>query len=145
MSKSVMNRCSEVKRLMTAWLDGELEPARRDAVARHLAACVVCRTEMAALQADRQVLASSRTPEPSPFLLTRVMAEVRRTRPARVWLPVPVLRIAAAVLLVTASLGTGILVGRGLAGSGRADDTVWSAGYTEPVAVDVYEPALGGE
>ncbi|MEO0085259.1 MAG: zf-HC2 domain-containing protein [candidate division WOR-3 bacterium] len=134
-----------MKRLIPAWLDGELEPTRRDAVAKHLAVCVVCRAEMAALRADRQALVSSRTPEPSPYLLTRVMAEARRIRPSRVWLTVPALRAAAAVLVVAASLGVGVLLGRGFAGGTQSADTAWSLSYSEPVVVDVYEPALGGE
>lgn len=145
MSKQVMTKCSEVKRLIPAWLDGELAPARRDTVAKHLAGCVVCRAEMAALRADRQALVSSRTPEPSPFLVTRVMAEVRRTRPARVLLPSPALRAAAAVLAVFAGLGAGVLIGHGFAGRLSTADAGWSAGYPEPVVVDVYEPALGGK
>jgi len=144
-SNRVMSKCSEVKRLLPAWLDGELAPARRDEVAKHLAACVVCRAEMAALRSDRQALVSARVPGPSSFLLTRVMAEVKRTRPARIAMPIPALRTAVAALAVVVGLGIGVLLGRGLAGSRSPSDAVWPASYTEPVVVDVYESVLGGE
>lgn len=138
-------KCSEVRRMLPAWLDRELADSRRDEVAKHLAACVVCRAEMAALRRDLAALASGRAPEPSPFLLTRVMAEVRTRRLARRFLPVPVLRAAAAVLVVAASLGAGVFLGHGFAGRSAATDESWSVSYSAPVAIDVYEPALGGE
>jgi anti-sigma factor RsiW len=89
------NECAQIRQELGVYLVGTIEPARREAVARHLATCPECRAELAGLAglpallrrvpADelRQLLQGDViTPAPGPPLsaLLGRMARVRRRR-----------------------------------------------------------------
>lgn len=72
---------------LTALLDGALSPARAEEVLRHLAACAECRAEKVRLASVVAALGRRpASPEPSPFLWTRLQARLAaETRPRPSW------------------------------------------------------------
>ncbi len=68
--------------LLSAYLDGELDPARRRQVAAHLAACAICTRELAQLQAGNDALAglqpTPKAPDLRPNLHRRLRRRLRR-------------------------------------------------------------------
>jgi anti-sigma factor RsiW len=55
---------------LSAWLDGELEPAERTTLERHLSTCAWCQNELAALREVRTLVRALPTPRaPRSFLL----------------------------------------------------------------------------
>jgi anti-sigma factor RsiW len=68
-----------VREDLTAFLDGALPPARREAVARHLEACGACRAERDRLGAALAALSRlPAPPEPSPGFEARLAARLAR-------------------------------------------------------------------
>ena len=69
--------------LLSAYLDGELDPARRRQVEEHLATCAICAEELARLQAGDAVLAGLRptpmAPDQRADLRRRVRGQGART------------------------------------------------------------------
>jgi len=146
-SNNTMN-CRQVKRLLPPYLDEELSGRVRDGVSAHLASCPACRAELEALKADIGLLELAGTPEVTPFLATRVMAEIRQRQsvPARrAFRPGWVLSMAAGVILVALSLGVGTMVGSGLAQghSSATSDDIYATATADP-SLDAYQSLLGG-
>jgi anti-sigma factor RsiW len=168
-SNDSMN-CGQVKRLLPSSLDEELSGRVREQIASHLASCPACRFELEALKADMGLLEQFGTPEVSPFLVTRVMAEIRqsaesegRSRALGVWrwpqrplsdsavFGVSLGRLVgslAAAIVVAVSIGAGVFFGSGLA---RASTTVATnsteaaVSYVESSAADMYSMMSGGD
>ena len=69
--------------LLSAYLDGELDPARRELVAAHLATCAICTQELAHLQAGDEALAglqpTPKAPDLRPQLRRRLRQQAART------------------------------------------------------------------
>ncbi len=147
MSNKAMN-CRQVKRLLPPYQDKELSGRAPDEIAAHLASCPACRSELEALTADIGLLQQAGAPEVTPFLATRVMAEIRQRHvaPRRAFRPGWVLSVAAGVMLVALSLGVGTLVGSGLAqGSTSATgDDIYATATADP-SLDTYQSLMGGE
>jgi anti-sigma factor RsiW len=147
-SNRTMN-CRQVKRLLPPSLDEELSGRARDDVSAHLASCPACRSELEALKADIGLLELAGAPEVTPFLATRVMAEIRQRQTAtarRSFRPGWVLSAAAGVILVALSLGVGTLLGSGLAQghANAAGDDIFATATADP-SLDAYQSLLGGE
>jgi anti-sigma factor RsiW len=68
--------CAVVAAGLDAYVDGELEPAERAAVERHLATCEACRAEVALLSLVEQSLQYLARPEPSEAMRERLLARV---------------------------------------------------------------------
>jgi len=64
--------------LLSAYLDGELDPARRRQVAAHLATCAICTQELAQLQAGDAALAGLQPTPIAPDLRRRLRRRLRR-------------------------------------------------------------------
>ena len=60
--------------LLSAWLDGELEPAKATAVATHLEACAACAAEREEVEAGRAAVRRLPTLEPPSGVLTATPA-----------------------------------------------------------------------
>jgi predicted anti-sigma-YlaC factor YlaD len=146
-SNNTMN-CGQVKRLLPPFLDEELSGRALDGVTSHLASCPTCRTELEALKADMGLLEQVDTPEVTPFLVTRVMAEVRQRGQ-----PVPhgfgrLVGSLTAALVVVVSIGVGVFVGSSLAQASStvaANSTEAAVSYVESSAVDMYSLMSGGD
>ena len=67
-----------VEPLLSAYLDGELNPARRQQVAAHLATCALCTQELAQLQAGDDALAGLPPPPLAPPLAPPLRRRLRR-------------------------------------------------------------------
>lgn len=99
---------------LTAFLDGALDEARREVVARHLEACGACRAERDRLASA--LVALSRlppAPEPSPGFEARLAARIARERrpgllarlaPRRVAWLAPAAGLAAAALVTAVAI-----------------------------------------
>jgi anti-sigma factor RsiW len=74
-----MNDAHEtVEPLLSAYLDGELEPERQQQVAVHLATCAICAEELAHLQAGDAALASLHPTPQAPDLRPQLRRRLRR-------------------------------------------------------------------
>ena len=146
--------CDDTETLV-AYIYDEIEPVRRDAVARHLIECARCRTEVAALGGVRHALAQWTPPAP-PLRFGVVQTAVPEPvvdnviRPAvPSWQTVPVwAQVAAATLAVAVSASVANV-------QVRHDATGWSVstGWMAPApaapagagplaADDAWKPAL---
>jgi len=150
-SKQVMSTsCTQARQMLSRRLDGELANEDRRLLDNHLSGCGACWDELAALERDRAVMAALPAPGQPPWLLTRVMAEVRRSgRRSRRWFGLGrAVGAVAAALLVVVGAGAGVFIGTSMARAGQGANgngdelTVSSA---ESVAFDVYEAVIGGE
>ena len=147
MSNRSMN-CGQVKRLLPPFLDEELSGRAREDTASHLASCPACRAELEALKADIGLLEQAGTPEVRPFLVTRVMAEIReRGRPVPHGFGRLVGSLAAA-LVVAVSIGAGVFFGSGLAQASTAvaaNSTEAAVSYVESSTAGMYSIMSGGD
>ena len=147
MSNNTMN-CGQVKRLLPPFLDEELSGRTREQIASHLASCPTCRTELEALKADMGLLEQVRTPEVTPFLVTRVMAEIREQRRTAPHGFGRLVGSLTAALVVVVSIGVGVLVGSSLAqapSTVAANSTEAAVSYVESSAADMYSMLSGGD
>jgi anti-sigma factor RsiW len=138
-------KCNKVTKRLSAWLDGEVSGTEKDRISRHLEKCANCRQELEILKADANVLRAFESPDASPYLLTRVMAEVRAEEPVRMPARRPwwqrAMPIAAGVLLVAGGLVAGTVMGNQMAGTdteqqGLLDGTDSFAEFAETVLVE---------
>ena len=140
--------CGQVKRLLPPFLDEELSGGVREQIASHLASCPTCRVELEALKADMGMLEQVGTPEVTPFLATRVMAEIRQRRH-----PVPrgfgrLVGSLTAALVVVVSIGAGVFFGSGLAQASStvaSNSTEAAVTYVESSTAGMYSLMSGGD
>src|SRR5579864_3303258 len=64
--------------LLSAYLDGELDPARRRQVTAHLATCAICTHELAQLRAGDEMLAGLQSTPRAPDLRPHLRRRLRR-------------------------------------------------------------------
>jgi anti-sigma factor RsiW len=80
--------CQTLDPLVTPYVDGELDAARRDAVEAHLRRCAPCHSRVAAEQSVREVIRARRdalTKTGAPPALRARCAAMTRTPPVRAW------------------------------------------------------------
>ena len=109
-----MNRHDDIRRMLSAYSGDDLSESDRLLVERHLADCQECRAQLAQLQQLRAVLRELPDVEPPPWLVSRIMAQVRDEHEAvpqrswiqRLFLPLktklPIEALALVVVCVTA-------------------------------------------
>jgi len=68
--------CSDIRRKLVVFSDGELEPAAKELVSRHLDLCPGCREELAQLQRLGAELDRFEAVEAGPYLVTRVKQQI---------------------------------------------------------------------
>jgi len=83
---------------LSAFLEGDLEPAESGGVAEHVAACARCREAVADLRQLRDGARSLLAIEPPPRVWQAIQERVNRRRQAPHWLWVGVPAMAAAVM-----------------------------------------------
>lgn len=140
-------RCKKAESLLSAYLDAELAGQSQDALKQHLSGCPACRTKLEELRADHALLKSVPPPEPSVYLVTRAMAEIRAGHAQRQHLGLRrALSTVAAALLIAISAGVGTFVGVGLADQSSHHDSggLLEIGTTDPV-VELAQTVVGGE
>lgn len=74
--------CRDVEKWLSAFMDDELDPARKDAVASHLNTCEACRSRLAEWEAVWRALDALPAASPSPAFRGRLAARLHETRPA---------------------------------------------------------------
>jgi len=137
-----------VKRLLPPFLDEELSGGVREQIASHLASCPACRTELEALKADMGLLEQVETPEVTPFLVTRVMAEIRQQRNSAPQGFARIVGTLAAALVVAVSIGAGVFFGSGLAQAtttAATNSTEAAVSYVESSDASMYSLMAGGD
>ena len=70
-------KCSEVKRKLSAYLDGEMSERDKKDIAEHVQQCKGCKEELAALSKVMDALGVLEGMEPPPYFITRVRQCVR--------------------------------------------------------------------
>lgn len=106
-----MENCEEIRYLLSAYLDGELEESERIDLEEHLEDCPGCAEELAGLKESREILGSLEGVEPPPDFLSRVHSRLENqssvksgTRklifPLRLKIPLEVAGLAAAAVLI---------------------------------------------
>jgi anti-sigma factor RsiW len=124
--------CRDVEKTLSAYLDGELAPGRKDVVASHLSSCEACRSRLAEWGAVWKALDALPVAESSPAFRARVLARLRQTRPSaserleRFLIPVS----AAAVALL--GFWVGYIAGGGGSSTARAPESA------SPIASTAY-------
>ena len=68
--------CSEIKKLITVFLDGQLEPDEHQRVQSHLDTCAECRREARAIQSAWEMVGELDDIQPDPNFKTRFWARV---------------------------------------------------------------------
>lgn len=138
--------CRAARRVLPASLDSELAGPEQERLRSHLAQCPACRVEAEQLRAQLAALRDVDRPEVPPYIVTRVMAEVRAHRPStRFALGLGrVLGATLAGLLVAAGIGIGTLLGSGLAQRAAAPtETLVVFEASDTAAPDIYSALLG--
>lgn len=108
-------RCTQAKKQLSSYLDGELEPGARESVASHLATCPDCRVAYGRLEAVHAFLARAERYEPRPGLSLRVVAALDARAAARRPFFPSALRLTARAVALTAVIAIGMASGRLLA------------------------------
>lgn len=105
----MMNRCRGIEMELAAYASGELEPAGRESVRRHLDGCTECRAELAREMILRETLGGLSEASPPAILDTRIMGAVHtagtdsRSRWSRH-------RLTAAITVAAASLALALIL-----------------------------------
>ncbi|WP_033337519.1 anti-sigma factor family protein [Catenuloplanes japonicus] len=127
-----MNAEVEHSQLIGAYVLETLEPAERSEVDAHLATCETCRTELADLEAMKEVLgeippeALIHGPPDADLVLQRTLRQIRQEKSSAARWQQGLITAAAAVALV-AAIGGGVLVGRGAGGTDAPPQAIPSA------------------
>jgi predicted anti-sigma-YlaC factor YlaD len=111
-------KCSKVKRMLSAYLDGEVSEKEKELITEHTATCATCKTKLEELSATNRIIDTVEDVEATPYFFTRLMKTIKdREKTQTVTIPfferirnivVPVGAIA--ILLV--SLITGQQIGK---------------------------------
>jgi anti-sigma factor RsiW len=118
-----MKTCQSVRKKLSAYQDGEVTTAEKDAIDAHLRTCEACRKQHEALLQTYRMLRSLPEIEPAPGLSRRIVDTatrawepfwVRALGEALRWLPAPaaMVALAAAGLLVGTMLGNLLIEGQ---------------------------------
>lgn len=138
--------CKDAKRLIPAFLDGELGVERSAAVKSHLVDCRTCRQEMAALERTMECLEAPEAIQPA-FTL----ADIRRRASQRrsiglLWLP-PLPRFASAAMLLAAMAIGGISGAYHASQRGAPANlppAVSAQGVSDSLGLDAFDNGLAG-
>jgi anti-sigma factor RsiW len=103
-------KCKNVTKLVKAWLDGELEPARARLVERHVAECPDCRAQAADF-GEISLAVRSYAAGPVPALdVGRVLERSRQCERESARIVTALRHIAAAAAIILFVSGVGALV-----------------------------------
>jgi anti-sigma factor RsiW len=74
-------KCSDIRNLLSLYLDDALDEPERGRVAAHLAGCADCRREAEILSKSWEMLGELDEIEPNPFYVSRFYARLAERRP----------------------------------------------------------------
>jgi anti-sigma factor RsiW len=139
--------CNAARRLIPAYLDGELNSAKTTDLAEHIASCEVCTRETAAIKRTMAAMGTCAGMEPA-FTLADIRERAARRRPlAQVWLG-QLMRPATAALVVAAlaiGSGSGIYYSTHLsAHSRRVPAPVSRQSASDSFGLDAFDDGLSG-
>ena len=136
-------RCSEVKPLLSSFMDNAMTGKELHAVAEHVEQCEACRCELAALSTAQKLLSSLGPAKAHPKLALRLHAavaeELARTRETRFGLPVywrercKLWMVPATAAIVTTVVAFGLLIEMLVPAPMRKANDVAINLYTPPV------------
>jgi anti-sigma factor RsiW len=113
-----MDTCIDTTPLVTAWVDGDLDPAAASRVAAHVAVCERCaaaaegeRAVRRLLHDRREALTATRAPETLVARLRALDRPVAAAPVRRAWLRLPV-AVAATLFLALSGFGLHVATGR---------------------------------
>jgi len=131
-----MQTCRHIRKKLSAYQDGEVEPAEKEAIEDHLRTCDACRKQHAALLQTYRMLRNLPEIESTPGFSRRILAKAtQRKEPEWIRVLGGIFRLlpAPAALVTVAIVGllTGALLGNYL--TARESDTppTFSASYTD--------------
>ena len=140
--------CRTAKRLIPAFMDGELEPHRAALLDQHLASCHSCRLEAATLKRTMEAMGVSEDIEPSFTLADiRERAGQHRSRnPLSAWLwQMPRLATAAMLLAALAVGGvSGIYHGSRSDSQPQRPHAVSTQRVSDSFGLDAFDDGLAG-
>ena len=137
-------RCLKAHKLLSPYMDGELHPAKREALESHLKECDGCRAEFESLQ-KLQALFGHTEKYSAPYgFATRVTAAAGARSKGRAALAPWFVKLAEAALFALI-ISAGVLSGDFLSGRLMPEKT---ASLTSSLSLEIFDPAppesLGG-
>jgi len=140
--------CKAAKKLIPAFMDGELDLQSSEALSQHVASCQACREEMAALKRTAEAMATYVEIEPSFTLADirerAVRQEARSLMPARLW-SMPRFVTAAMVLAALATGGvSGVYYGSHVGGRAKSPPVVSAQHASKSFGLDAFDNGLAG-
>lgn len=140
--------CKVAKRLISAFVDGELGHDKTALLSQHLASCRVCREEMAVLKRTVEAIGVCGDIEPS-FTLADIRERAARRQPASLvpaWLrEMPRLATAAMVLAALAAGSiSGIYYGSHKGSQSQSHAVVSAQRVSSSFGLDAFDDGLAG-
>jgi anti-sigma factor RsiW len=133
--------CSETRRKLPAFSDGELAPDDHDRLSRHVSSCPDCRKELAQLQILGPELDRFETTEADPYFITRLKQRIafqaanHHSRWA--WLRRVALPTGAAAAILVAAL-TGSILGRAIYERGHRSSALTATTISSQSDADLF-------
>ena len=78
-------KCRTVKKKLSPYQDGEVNPWEQEQIASHLADCQDCREQYAQLEKVRLTLAEIAEIRPDPWFCRQVVKKIKEPRAIRSW------------------------------------------------------------
>ncbi len=113
-------KCSQIKKKLSAYLDGEMKVDERQMIAGHLKTCILCQEELAALSKVKETFSVLDGMEVPPYFMTRLRQRIKdekflATRPMPILEKIRRVAFSAAAFAgVVVSLFMGSQMGRTL-------------------------------
>jgi len=73
-------RCSKVKKMLSVYIDGELDKKKREKISQHLGICNDCYKEFSIIEKINNTLKSQKSFEPSEFFETKLFAKIEELK-----------------------------------------------------------------
>lgn len=140
--------CKTARKLIPAFIDGELGPDRAESLSHHLASCRLCREEMVSLKRTMEAIGACEELEPS-FTLADIRERAAQRglgNPVLPWLQrMPNLATAAMVLVALAAGSvSGIYYGSHKGGQTQGHAVASSQRISSSFSLDSFDDGLAG-
>ncbi len=110
-------RCKKAKKLISDYIDGELNSSKSSSLEEHLKECEECRKTLESYETITQAAQEFNAGSPSPFVWTRIKQELKTSVPSygasgkgkRMWSWTPQLKYAVGLLSVFVVIGAAVI------------------------------------